>query len=419
MVNYPKKLDQIFKKLQQKGATPIIVGGFVRDSILEIDSKDIDVEVYGIKSFESLESILNEFGDVNSVGKSFGVCKLKYNGLDLDFSLPRKDSKISAGHKGFEVEIDATLDFKTASSRRDFTINAIGYNPIKKTILDPFNGVLDLEKKILRVVDKDKFIEDPLRVLRAVQFFARFNLQIDSKLFTLCENMVNKKLLDQLPKDRIFGEFKKLLLKAKNPSVGVKLLKSIGGLKYLTPLDSYNNNSFEKILNIVDIMAKQKIDSIDIKLILMLSSICIRFDSSQTTKFISNLTDDKKILKEVMILNKSEFQESYTDSELYRLATKVNIEIFLIYQRVIHTNLCSELFCELKLRAKKLNILNSKAKPFIQGRDILEFGINPSPKYKQILESAYKAQLDLKIKNKDEAKKWLESYLSNKSLLFL
>ncbi len=419
MVDYPKKLDQIFQKLQQNGATPIIVGGFVRDSILKIASKDIDMEVYGIKSFESLESILSEFGDVNSVGKSFGVSKLNYAGLDLDFSLPRKDNKISSGHKGFDVEIDPTLDFKTASSRRDFTINAIGYDTIKKIVIDPFNGVKDLEKKILRVVDKEKFIEDPLRVLRAVQFYARFNLRIDSKLFTLCEDMVKKNLLDELPKDRIFGELKKLLLKAKNPSLGFKLLKSIGGLKYLAPLDSFSNNIFEDILNHIDMMAKQRIDSEEIKLILILTTICYKFDSSQTSSFISNLTDDKKILREVMILNKSEFQESYTDSELYKLATKVNIEIFLIYQKVIHNNLDSELFNELKLRVKKLGILNNKAKPFIQGRDILEFGIKPSQQYKQILESAYEAQLNLEIKDKNEAKRWLKNYLSSRSLLFL
>jgi len=412
MINYPKKLEQIFYKLAKYDAIPIIVGGFVRDSLLKIQSKDIDIEVYGISSFEELESILYEFGDVNSVGKSFGVCKLNFDGLDLDFSLPRKDSKIAQGHKGFEVEIDSNLDFKTATSRRDFTINAIGYDTIKNIIIDPFNGVKDLNKKILRVVDSEKFSQDPLRVLRAIQFYARFNLRFDSKLFTLCEDMVNNNLLDELPKDRIFGEIKKLILKSSNPSTGFKLLKSLNGLKYMKPLGSLTNNQFEKAMILVDIIAKERIESKNIKIILILAIICYRFDSIQTNEFITNLTNDKNILKEVLILNKSDFKNIYTDSELYKLATKINIELFLIYQKVIHNNLNNELFYELKERAKELKILNKKAIPLIQGRDILKLGIKPSKEYSKILNSAYEAQLNLIIINKEESERWLKNFLS-------
>lgn len=412
MINYPKELDIIFKKLNKYNAKPIIVGGFVRDSLLNIPSKDIDIEVYGISTFKQLESILNEFGDVNSVGKSFGVCKLNFNGLDLDFSLPREDNKIASGHKGFDVRIDSSLDFKTACSRRDFTINAIGYDPIKEMILDPFNGERDLANKILKMVDKKKFIQDPLRVLRAVGFYARLKLRIDSELFTLCEDMVSKNLLDELPKDRIFGEIKKLLLKSQKPSIGFKLLKSLNSLKYFKPLDSYSDNSFEEILNSLDVMANQRIDSEMIKIVLMLAIISSRFDSLQTTQFISNLSNDKKILKEILSLNKSSFKATYDDCELYRLATEVNIEIFLIYQEVIHNSDKNKIFCELKKRAIELNILNKKATPLLQGKDILELGIKPSKEYARILKSAYENQMDLKINNPKEAKEWLKKYLS-------
>ena len=136
MIDYPKKLNIIFDKLLSNSIKPIIVGGFVRDFLLDLESKDIDIELYGINSFSKLEKILKEFGDVISVGKSFGVCKLKFNNLDLDFSLPRIDSKIDKGHKGFQIVIDSSLDFKTATSRRDFTINAIGYDVISKKILE-------------------------------------------------------------------------------------------------------------------------------------------------------------------------------------------------------------------------------------------------------------------------------------------
>ena len=415
MINYPKKLDRIFNKLNTYDAKAIIVGGFVRDSLLNIQSKDIDIEVYGISSFKQLESILREFGDVNSVGKSFGVCKLNFDNLDLDFSLPREDNKIASGHKGFDIRIDSLLDFKTAASRRDFTINAIGYDPIKKTILDPFNGVDDLNNKTLKIIDEKRFKQDPLRVLRAIQFYARLKLRIDSKLFTLCEDMVNKNLLDELPKDRIFGEIKKLLLKSSKPSIGFKLLKSLNALHYFKPLKSYSDESFEEILNSLDIMASQRIDSEMGKIVLILATICSRFDSLQTTQFIENLTNNKKILKEVLILNNSSFKNTYNDSELYRLATKVNIEIFLVYQEVIHNSYENKIFCELKKRAIELNILNKKASPLLQGRDILEFGIKPSKKYSEILKSAYELQMDLKFQNHQDAKEWLREYLDSLS----
>ena len=132
MIDYPNELNIIFDKLNNYSIKPIIIGGYVRDFLLNKSSKDIDIELYGIASYEKLEKLLQEFGSVNSVGKSFGVCKLQFDDLDLDFSLPRIDSKINKGHKGFEIQTDETLDFITATSRRDFTINAIGYDVIEK-----------------------------------------------------------------------------------------------------------------------------------------------------------------------------------------------------------------------------------------------------------------------------------------------
>ena len=411
MINYPTELDIIFNKLKKYNAQAIIVGGFVRDSLLDIKSKDIDIEVYGIASFEKLETLLQEFGSVNSVGKCFGVCKLNFNGLDLDFSLPRKDNKVASGHKGFDVEVDSTLDFKTAASRRDFTINAIGYDVQEKKILDPFNGVNDLNNRILKMVDKEKFSQDPLRVLRAVQFCARFNLTFDSELFTLCEKMVNKNLLDELPKTRVFGEIQKLLLKSPKPSIGFKLLKRLNCFKYFKPLDSLSNEDLNKVLNAIDKMKEQRIDSLKLQTIISLAVICSKFDSIQTTQFITNISDEKELLKEVLILNKSSLESSYNDSQLYRLATKVTIDSFLIYQKVIQSSTHNELFFEIRKRATALGILNKKAIPFLQGRDILALGIQPSKEFSKILSIAYELQMSLEIKSYKEAKEWLQNYL--------
>ena len=234
---YPNNLQNIFDKLDNKNITPIIIGGYVRDFLLNIESKDIDIELYGIASFDKLENILEEFGSVNSVGKSFGVCKLSLKDFEIDFTLPRVDSKISSGHKGFDVEIKTDIDFKTATSRRDFTINAIGYNVKEKIILDPFNGITDLNNRILKAVNIKSFSDDPLRVLRAAGFCSRLNFQMNSELFDLCKNMCDKNILDELPTQRIYTEIEKILLKSQTPSIGFKLLKELNALKYLSPLN--------------------------------------------------------------------------------------------------------------------------------------------------------------------------------------
>ena len=231
MIQYPYKLHIVFEKLLQNNIRPVIVGGYIRDAILNLNSKDIDVELYGISSYEKLEMLLLEFGSVNVVGKSFGICKLQLEDLDIDFSFPRLDSKVSSGHKGFKITIDKNLDFKTATSRRDFTINSIGYDIKSKEILDPFNGLKDIKLGILRAVNLDKFFEDPLRIVRAVQFSARFDFEFDSALLKLSQEMIKNNILQELSQERIFEELKKVLFKAKKPSKALLILQELGAIE--------------------------------------------------------------------------------------------------------------------------------------------------------------------------------------------
>jgi tRNA nucleotidyltransferase (CCA-adding enzyme) len=253
-MNYPKKLQPIFQKLISLHIKPIIVGGFVRDFFLGLSSKDIDVELYNIENFNKLQNILKKFGSVNIVGKSFGVCKLHVDNLELDFSLPRRDSKISKGHKGFKIVTNSKLTFKEASSRRDFTINAMGYDVKNNSFLDPFNGQEDIKNKVLRAVDDEKFKEDPLRVLRGVGFCARFGFEMSKELKELCKTMIQNKELEELSEQRVFEELKKIILKSKKPSVGFVLLKELSQNFYL----NMSENEFEKFLNLVDTTPKTK-----------------------------------------------------------------------------------------------------------------------------------------------------------------
>jgi len=428
MIEYPNKLNIIFEKLLNYNARPIIIGGFIRDYLLKIPSKDIDIEVYNISSFSELEVILQEFGNINNVGKSFGVCKLKYHDMELDFTLPRIDSKITVGHKGFDVEIDPDLNFYNATSRRDFTINAIGFDVVEKKILDPFHGMEDLKNKILRAVDEKTFIDDPLRILRAVQFCARFNLTIDKSLLKLSQNMVKNNLLKELPKDRIFQEIKKLLLKSEFPSTGFKILKKIGAHNYFIELQEIENDNYDLLLQTVDEIKQLLINNEKTNIVLILASICSYFSSGQTISFIQRLTDEKKLLSRVLVLLDNCSTIDYInsnrlkDSQLYELATKVNIEELLILKKAIYLsqdNNKYKIINIIKKRAMELNILNKKMAPLLQGKDILALQtslkstIKPSKEFTIILNKAYEAQMNGEFFSHSQALIWLEKYLIN------
>lgn len=409
MINYPDKLNIIFDKLINHNIKPIIVGGFIRDFLLLIDSKDIDIEIYGISSFIELQNLLKEFGSVNIVGKSFGVCKLYFEDYDLDFSFPRRDNKIKNGHKGFEIEIDTTLDFKTAASRRDFTINSIGYDVTLKKILDPFNGINDLNNKILKAVDNDSFAEDPLRVLRAVQFSTRFELQIESNLFTTCKDMVLNNMLEELPKERVFEEIKKLLLYSKKPSKGFELLREFGS-------DIGGKNIY-----VLDEIAKQLTTNIQTNLILMLAALCYNFDENRRKKFISRFTNEKILLDETVKLANlhNEIDNMYTSGitnyKLYKLASKIDIsKLLILSSSIFFTKNSSKVYKagnEIKKRAKELNILEQKLPPLLGGKDLLKLHLKPSLLFSKVLDEAYEAQMREEFYSREEAVKWLKKFL--------
>ncbi|MFZ2682249.1 MAG: HD domain-containing protein [Patescibacteria group bacterium] len=207
----------------------VIVGGYVRDLILGKKPKDADVEVYGVAP-EQLKALVSQlFGPVDIIGQSFGVLKVMLTGgFELDVAIPRKEAKVGQGHKGFIIESDPGLSFRAAARRRDFTVNAIALDPLTGLIHDPYDGVTDLANDVLRVVDEATFQEDPLRVFRAVQLSARLEATIEPKTLHLLKQMVQRGQLDELSKERVTDEWKKLLLKARYPSKGLELMLELG-----------------------------------------------------------------------------------------------------------------------------------------------------------------------------------------------
>lgn len=415
MIDYPNNLNIIFDKLNKNYIKPIIVGGYIRDKLLNIDSKDIDIELYGVDSLDSVEEILSQFGSVSNVGKSFGVCKLLFETYDLDFSLPRKDNKIGLGHKGFKISTDKSLDFKTASSRRDFTINSMGFDIEKNIILDPFHGKNDLDLKLLRAVDIKKFGEDPLRILRGIQFSVRFNLKFDEILFEKCKSMINNRVLNELPKERIFDEFKKLLLKSKKPSKGLLLLKQLGAFSFFTELKQLQENQFQNILLTLDVLAKENIQDEQKKLTFMLSALCREFSQEEIDSFLAKFTNENRLIKDIkklLQLSKSTvLKKDYSSYDIYLLATKIEIETFLSFLSCFYLKKEEDEIQNLSKKAKKLNVYQSTLAPLLHGKDLIALGLKPSKKFSLILDKAYAAQMQNLFHTKEEAIVWLRKNL--------
>lgn len=348
-----KFLINVLNKIIKYQGTPILVGGCVRDYFLNLPIKDYDIEVYGINSLEELENILEEFGSVNLVGKSFGILKLfsKQTCQEYDFSFPRTESKVSSGHRGFEVIVNSSLEYKEASKRRDFTINSIGYDFKNKKFLDPYDGKVDLENKVLRYIDANTFIEDPLRVYRAIQFSARFDFTIDEKTYNLCKQVSLTNEFKNLSKERIFEEYKKLFLKSKKPSIGLLVLNDL-------KIESIDKSTINKIDEVV--LAKISDEK---KLIIIFTIL---------EKLFIKICDDKKLLKKINTLKTFKIPKIYED--------KVEENSTYIQEQIL-----------------KLQLLENMPKPLFMGKDLLEMGYKPSPKFKTILDTLYKMQLDGKI----------------------
>lgn len=410
MITYPQSLNTIFNKLYKHHIQPVIVGGYIRDALAGIPSNDIDIELYGIDSLQKVEKILQEFGKINSVGKSFGVCKLLYKNLDLDFSLPRKDNKIASGHQGFQITIDTHLNFKTAASRRDFTINAIGYDVKNRKILDPYNGRKDLDKKILKAVDNEKFQEDPLRVLRAIVFATRFTMTLEDSLLFTCKEMIRKKLLEELPKERIFQELKKLLIKSKNPSKGFYLLKELGGFSFFKEFNNLDNNEYRDILNALDRLKKLDITDEKKFILLAFAVITSKFSNKLTENFLHRISNEKKFIEKILQLHTITFHlENFNEYDIYKLAKKIDIEFYSHYLHV--TSNKKEKIDYLLTKAKELHVLHHPIPALIQGKDLIRLGLKPSKKFAMILEQIYEAQMKNRFKNKSAAIQWLKKNL--------
>ncbi len=369
MINkLPIKLQQVLDNLVKHKATPVIVGGSVRDYFFNKNCTDYDIEVYGLESIEKFKKLLGYYGEVNEVGKSFGILKLNYDGDIYDFSFPRIENKIGIGHKAFDIIIDSNLPYTKAAKRRDFTINSIGYDYKNNIFLDPFNGREDIKNKILRYIDKQSFIEDPLRVYRAVQLCGRFNLTIEENTKNICIMMVQKSEFKTISLDRIYEEYKKLLLQSEIPSKGLYLL-NIFNICCLS----------DELIQNIDDMVKYKTKNLKDNMLLMFYFL---FD------ILEEISNDKKLYKDIKKLKEFKVPKiyAYKIQEIKNKAEYISI---------------------------KYHILQSMPQPYIFGKDLINLGYKPSVAFGKVLDRLYEMQLNGEVKSKKEAENLISTLLNN------
>jgi tRNA nucleotidyltransferase (CCA-adding enzyme) len=436
------------------------VGGSVRDHFLKLPIKDYDIEVYGLSHIEQLEEILKEYGSVNLVGKSFGVLKFVHLGKEYDFSFPRIEKKVAKGHDGFEITCNGMMNFTEASLRRDFTINAMGYDIEEQKFIDPYGAKRDMQQKTLRHINDKSFVEDPLRVYRAVQFCARFGYDLAHETILLCKKMVEDGAVEELPKERIYIEFKKLLLKSPKPSVGFKLMRKLGLLRYYPELEAIidvpqspiwhpEGDVWIHTLMSIDKMVNLKTGDEKQDLKLMFGVLChdlgkathtqIRTDRisaighevagvEPTKRFLYRLTDEHNFIDSILPLVKYHmrpsqyFRNGAKDKAIRKLSTKVNIEEVVTVARADFLGRTTQASIKglyeagdwLLEKAKRLDVYNHPPKPLIQGRDLIDLGLKPSKEFKTILDRVYMAQLEGEISTYDEGIKLLKTLKASK-----
>ncbi len=452
MISVPENVIALARAVSDAGGRALLVGGCVRDSLMRCNAKDWDLEVYGVAP-ERVREILDRFGSVNVAGEAFTVYKL---GADLDVSIPRRERKSGRGHRAFVIEGDPSMSVEDATRRRDFTINAILQDPLTGELIDPFGGQKDIEARVLRAVAAETFVEDSLRVLRAAQFAARFEFQIEDETVALCRTMD----LTDLPPERVWGELEKLLLRARRPSIGLDWLLKLRAIEQVfpeiqtligVPQDPEwhpEGDVFVHTLLVVD-RAREVIDDLPYarQVTVMLAALAHDFGKPPTTQFLEghwrsrgheeagvepahrfldriniHTIDGYDVRRQVVAL----VREHLKPGEFYKKRDEVGEGAFrrlarrcepdLLYRVARSDSLgrnadwvprekwygaeAQEWFLQ---RARELDVEKRPPDPLLLGRHLLELGLQPGPLMGEITRAVYEMQLDGRVRTLDDA----------------
>jgi tRNA nucleotidyltransferase (CCA-adding enzyme) len=464
----PPELLPVLNAIRRVGRARL-VGGCVRDWLLGLDPKDFDIEVAGT-SFDSLLGVLAPLGSTDIVGRSFGVIKLRLrSGTEYDISLPRRESKTGAGHRGFAIAPDPTLSDADAASRRDFTLNAIAWDPAVRELIDPLGGEADLRDRRLRHIGP-AFVEDPLRVLRAMQLAARFDLTLDPATAALCRNIAPS--FAELPVERIWHEWAKWAEKSAaprgRPSAGLRVLADTGWLAHFPELAALagcpqdpvwhpEGDVFTHTGYCCDALARDPewLNSPPRRRRLLMFAVllhdvgkpaCTRQETkagSPALRWVSpghepaGVAPAETFLRRIgaphdhapaitpLIANHMVHHHGgpagFGPTAIRRLARRLSpstiAELALVMRAdsegrpPLHSPETLALIASLRARAADLTLADAAPRALLQGRHLIAAGLAPGPEFKALLAAAFEAQLDGAFRDEAGALLWFRDNL--------
>jgi len=424
-------VDSVCRLTRDLGGRALIVGGSVRDALLNHAARDIDIEAYGVPAEDLLAGLEQQF-KLDLVGRSFGVVKL--SGLEIDVSIPRRESKAGRGHRGFQILSDPNMTVAEAATRRDFTINTIAFDPLTFEVIDHYHGRRDLELGILRHVSH-QFAEDPLRVLRGMQFAARFDLEAAAETIELCRGIEP----EGLPSERLLEEWRKLILKGVRISRGLAFLRDTGWVHYFPELAALidcpqdpgwhpEGDVWNHTLHCLNAYAEERVGEAWEDLVVGFAVLCHDFGKPATTEFangryrshghegrgeeptrsfLARLTRQSDLAEQVVPLVRNhlspvELYDSKSQAPaIRRLARRVGridrlVRVAKADQRgrpprTVDTFPAGEWLIE---KARDLEVEQCGPVPIVMGRHLIQLGLAPGPHFGPILDRCYEAQLD-------------------------
>lgn len=388
MKGLPDAVLALCASIKRAGGEAWLVGGCVRDDLLGLPAKDLDFEVHQLPA-KQLEAVLRRAGRVKAVGRSFGVFKLRLGKLELDVGLPQTAAAHTTASGAVQVQGDPWISLPQSARRRDLTINAIAYDPLTATYVDPYDGRADLAARRLRMVDVETFVEDPLRVLRVMQFAARFDFTVDPALAALCRRTD----IAGLPAERMWIELEKLLLRPTRPSIGLAIARQLDIFSRLMPgLAAVNDDDLGTALDRAAVLRGDAASPVALMLSVLLHRCPAAAESILDTLKVFTL-DGYPVRARVLhaVQHWSALHAPISDAALRWLAE--DGEVALIAQVALASG-GGEVSQKALDRARFIGIHRRPIPALLKGRDLKSLGIPPGPHMGTILHNVRVAQLN-------------------------
>jgi len=434
-------LNKLILAIEAAGGRCYLIGGAVIDSIKSRPVKDWDIEVYRL-SLAQIEEVLVELGmQSDMVGANFGIIKTKADDLDVDLNVPRRDNRVGTGHKGFECEFDPNMTPEEAGRRRDLTINSMYKDLWSGEILDPWGGLQDLEDGIIRATDPETFVEDPLRVLRIMQLLPRKGRMVTPVTMALCYRMKDE--FKHLPSERVFEEFNKLLL-APKPSMGLEFLDECGWIEHFPELLALQGceqdpkwhpegDVWNHTMGVVDAAAqlKHRLPE-EWQLPFMFGALTHDFGKPSTTAedltayghdmaggplsegFMKRLTNNTKLIKRVRLITECHMRPGANErsgakmNAWKRLHNKLRLDVCAMISRADSLSRFGKDILNAEHKPSKIamgyfdQFGPTEIKPILQGRHLIDRGLQPGPGFGPILNKAYNLQIEENLTDVEE-----------------